>query len=190
MWIGSKSESNKQPFNYIRDKNTRQGIRGIFCQNKRTAEEENFKEKLDDLKRKLNLWKLRNLSIYGRILSFKSLGVSKLVYLSLVIHIPEWVIKQAQKIIYDFIWQGKKDKGKRKVLINERSKGGLEMIDIRSMVKAAKAMWVKRYLEDRDSQWKRYFDYSLKNVGGKFLFSCSFDTSHLNTYLEISIEMF
>ena len=54
-----------------------------------------------------------------------------------MIHIPEWVIKKAEKIIYDFIWQGKKDKVKRKVLINEKRKGGLEMIDIRSMVKAA-----------------------------------------------------
>ena len=40
----------------------------------------------------LKLWKLRNLTIEGRIVVFKSLAISKLIHLALVTEIPTTTI--------------------------------------------------------------------------------------------------
>ena len=52
----------------------------------------------------LKLWKLRNLSIEGRIVVFKSLAISKLTHLALVTEIPTSTINLLTKIQMEFIW--------------------------------------------------------------------------------------
>ena len=48
------------------------------------------------------------------------------------------------------------------------------MIDFRATIDAAKAMWIKRFLDESPSQWKEYFENILEPIGKKFLFSCNF----------------
>ena len=55
-------------------------------------------------------------------------------------------------------------------MINTKSNGGLNMIDISSFTKSLKCKWVKMYLETNHGSWKVMFDYALKKYGGKFLF--------------------
>ena len=55
----------------------------------------------------LKLWKLRNLSIEGRIVAFKSLAISKLTHLALVTEIPTSTIHLLTKRQMEFIWKGK-----------------------------------------------------------------------------------
>ena len=58
----------------------------------------------------LKLWKLRNLTIEGRIVGFKSLVISKLMHLALVTEIPTTTISLLTKIQIEFIWKGKNSK--------------------------------------------------------------------------------
>ena len=64
----------------------------------------------------LKLWKLRNLTIEGRIVVFKSLAISKLIHLALVTEIPTTTINLITKTQMEFIWKGENPKIKNSTL--------------------------------------------------------------------------
>ena len=67
-------------------------------------------------------------------------------------------IKEINVIFYNFLWNDKGDKIKRKVMINDYSEGRLKMIDIASFNRSLKATWIKRYLDiENCGRWKSFF---------------------------------
>ena len=60
---------------------------------------------------KLNLWLMRDLTLFGRTMLAKSLGISQLIYSA-----PEPVINQTQGKLFAFLWRNKKDRMKRKAI--------------------------------------------------------------------------
>ena len=50
-------------------------------------------------------------------------------------------------IFFKFLWDGKGDKIKRDIMINEYEDGGLKMINIRLFTQALKLSWVRSYLD-------------------------------------------
>ena len=59
---------------------------------------------IEKTKIKLNLWLMRDISLYGRVLLSKAEGLSRLVYVSLSLDLPPKIVKDLDKIIYSFIW--------------------------------------------------------------------------------------
>ena len=94
------------------------------------------------------------------------------------------LIKQANSICYNFIWNGK-DKVKRNALTSNIEKGGLNMMDIESMVRAKQVICLKKFLEGYRSDWKIILSHRLLTVGGSFVLHCNFDISKLNVYLPL-----
>ena len=60
-----------------------------------------------------------------------------------VLPISKDLIKEAHSLFYYFIWNGK-DKVKRNVMISEVEKGGLNMLDIDSMVCTRRVICIKK----------------------------------------------
>ena len=54
-----------------------------------------------------NIWRMRDLTIEGKILIFKSLAVSKVVHLALIKTLAIFTVEQLSVIKKNFIWQGK-----------------------------------------------------------------------------------
>ena len=54
-----------------------------------------------------NIWRMRDLTIEGKILIFKSLAVSKVVRLALIKTLAIFTVEQLSVIKKNFIWQGK-----------------------------------------------------------------------------------
>ena len=68
---------------------------------------------------------MRNLTMVGKILITKSLlSSSQLTYISSVLTLPEHVIKDINKILFQFVWGGS-EKVKRKTIINSYECGDL-----------------------------------------------------------------
>ena len=84
----------------------------------------NFQSKIDALLRQLHWWKARDLSLTGRVLIVKALALSKFQYLAALVNIPENIVKQVNRIVYEFIWSGKTDKVKRILFEQSYNKGG------------------------------------------------------------------
>ena len=79
------------------------------------------------------------------------------------------LIKEADSLFYYFIWNGK-DKVKRTVMISAVEKGGLNMLDIDSMVRSRRVICIKKkFLEDYKSPWKAFLNEILIPVGGKLI---------------------
>ena len=142
----------------------------------------NFSQTLKDIKKSLNMWKWRGLSLLGRIQVVKTFAIPKFMYRASVIPISKDLINEANSIFYGFIWNGK-DKGKRHALISDIKDGGLRMLDIESLIKARRVICLKKFLEDYSSSWKIILEKILSPVGGRFLLYCNFDIAKLKVSL-------
>ena len=85
----------------------------------------NFYEKLNVLEKTLNNWKRRKLTLLGKVNIIKSLGLSKLIYNASVLPVPKNVCDQVNKITFNFIWDNKiaKIKKKHTQLLENAKKG-------------------------------------------------------------------
>jgi len=120
---------------------------GIFINKSLTnIEHLNYKEKISQIKNKLNMWKSRKLSIKGKITVLRSQILPIILYPSSVLYTPDDVLNEVSSLFFDFVWPNKKHHVKKKVLFQNIENGGLKMPDIFSMVKSLKLMWIKRFL--------------------------------------------
>ena len=99
-----------------------------------------------------------------------------------VIPISKELIKEANSVLYNFVWNGK-DKVKRLALISGIEMGGLKMLDIQFMICAKRVTCLKKLLEDYSSHWKTILDELLLPIGGRFVLHCNFQTSKLKINL-------
>lgn len=97
----------------------------------------NITDKIDKLKKNLDMWKGRNLSLNGKILIVKTFGLSQLSFVNQFCNMSASDLKKVESICYKFIWNGI-DCIKRSYLKNEHCDGGLRSIDIESYTLALK----------------------------------------------------
>ena len=81
-----------------------------FSYNSSLAGDKNFMDSVANIEQLLAIWSIRSLTIAGRIQVFKSLAVSKILYVAGMNFVPVRVIEQIQKIQKKFICNGKKPK--------------------------------------------------------------------------------
>ena len=119
-------------------------ILGVYFDNDaKQGDELNFRNTLKSLKKTINLWKWRGLSLLGRVQIMKTFAIPKLMYRVSVLPISKDLIKEADSLFYYFIWNGK-DKVKRNVMISEVERGGLNMLDIDSMDLTRRVICIKK----------------------------------------------
>ena len=62
----------------------------------------------------LKIWRMRNLTLEGKITIFKTLAISKVIHLASVTVLPNCTITQLNKIHKEFIWNHKKKQKSKK----------------------------------------------------------------------------
>ena len=160
IWIGSKKGHQDFPYTDrgVSWKNSKFKCLGVtFSLNSTLLFDLNYKEKLKQMERVINCWKMRNLSLIGRVCVIKTLVLPQLIYLFSVLSIklPSSFFKTLNTMFFKFIWNGGNDRVQRKVTYNDYTQAGLKMIDISSFATAQKMMWVKLLLDENfDSPWK------------------------------------
>ena len=114
----------------------------------------------------LNLWRNRKLTVEGRIVVFKSLTISKIVFQALIAPVPTHVIKALETIQTSFLGNISNPKIKHKTLCKRYENGGLKNADIRNKVNSLQSSWVKRLYDDCFHGWKIIPLYHLKKIFG------------------------
>ena len=146
----------------------------------------NLTEKLAKIKNLAENWSLRRLTLFGKITVIKSLLASQLVYVLTALRTCQDTLKEINKILFNFLWDGKGDKIKRTTIINDVEEGGGNMIDIIAFNKALKASWVGKYLDENNKgRWKALFDNALKELGKEYAFKSNL---HKNDILDLEIK--
>lgn len=113
----------------------------------------NFKPRIEKLKCIFNIWKLRNLSLKGKITIIKHLAIPQLLYISSALTVPTEVITLTNQIIKDFLWSGGTPKIKHNTIIDDIKHGGLKLTDFSIMVKSLKLTWLKRMMSGSGAAW-------------------------------------
>ena len=87
-----------------------------FSYNKNLEQDKNFCKHIVKIENILKLWRMRQLTLAGRITIFKSLAVSKVKHLLIITKLHSNTIDLLHKIQKNFTWQGKKAKTKHSIL--------------------------------------------------------------------------
>jgi len=154
LWIGSRAgaEDGDLPVRWATNEFSTLGIK--FSTTGVPLHVLNFPDKLSKLRSTLNLWKSRDLSLIGKNVILKSLGVSQLLYVTSVMFIPEDYIKTVQDEINNFLWKGARPKVKSAVMYKSIDEGGLKLLHFNTQVRAIQLNWVKRFLNNDKAKWK------------------------------------
>ena len=112
-----------------------QQLLGIsFSYNKKLETKENFIRYVRKIEKVLKLWRMKNLTVEGKITIFKPSAIYKIMHLSLVTNIPSEIINELNKILKEFIWNENNPKIKNTTLRNKYENGGLKNVDISSKI--------------------------------------------------------
>ena len=164
LWIG-KDKERQNNSNLLNIKWPKEPIRflGIFTgHNKASNERLNWLVKLQGIDIFLELWKCRNLTLFGKVTIIKQLAIPKILFVATMLPIPDGIIKKINALLYGFIW-GKRDRIRMKVLISDVAEGGVNMIDIESLFHSVKDAWVLRLIKSQpEEQWTMFAEHYLK----------------------------
>ena len=123
LWLGSWRNCRETPYNFKWPKESVQALGVHFSYDEQYSNRLNFEEKIQNIEKVLNAWRRRNLTLIGRIKIVKSLGLSKIIYSTSVLPIPPLLAERINKLTFNFIWEGKPAKIKKKTIIAERKHG-------------------------------------------------------------------
>ena len=143
----------------------------FFSYNNKIENEENFIKLIKKIKNVFKIWRIRNLTVQGKITIFKTLAISKVIHLALVTNVPQAIIDQLNKIQKDFIWNRKHPKIRHSTLCNTHENGGLKSVHIPNKLTSLQCSWIKRLYDTTTHCWKIIPDFFVgKKLGKSFIF--------------------
>ena len=116
----------------------------------------NIQDKMDSMRKIIQLWMFRNITPMGRICVAKSLILSKITHVLQALPSPPiHYIKKIESMIIEFIWWKKRHEIKKETLYLEYKNGGLNMIDLIKFDMSLKVTWIRK-LHTESSEWSTF----------------------------------
>ena len=129
--------------------------------------ERNLDSKIDEIKKLLNTWIYRSLTLYGKMVVVKTLALSKLSHVALIIPcLGKHRIKEIESIIFKFLWSNKPDKVSRNHAKLPEREGGLGMIDIKDFWQSFRFSWFRRLIKT-EAFWPNILLKSIQEATGE-----------------------
>ena len=149
IWLGKWSAKRSTPLNVLNVK-----WLGVYISyDEKKNDEHNFMLKLRKLQTKFDVWKARDLTLFGRVMIIKSSGLAKLIYSISNLNVPDEIIRNVEKRLFNFISKNKRDKIKRESLYQDITAGGIRMVNCDVMIKALRLAWIPRLLSTETRNW-------------------------------------
>ena len=112
----------------------------------------------------LSNWSLRYLTPFGKVTVLKSLGLSKLSHIALVMPNPSKdMIKKIENMFFRFIWDGKSEKVRRQDAKLPYKEGGLSVPDVSFFWTAFKFSWIRRLITS-NSFWPQLMLHNVSKI--------------------------
>lgn len=93
----------------------------------------------------LSIWRRRGLSLMGKVVVVNSLVASLFTHVVTVLDLLDDIyLKEYDKLVKEFLWNGKSSKMRLLTLHNSKQYGGLGLVDLRSKDIALKTQWVAK----------------------------------------------
>lgn len=138
-------------------------ILGVYLgPNKTLCMEKNWSDKVNKIKKIVNIWKQRRLTLQGRVTVISALLLSRLWYTMMVLPVPEKYINDIKAICMDFVWCSRPALISYNCMINKLCFAGLKLPDIVTKVRAFRLKFLSRYFDQSyKAVWKSFFTYFL-----------------------------
>lgn len=128
----------------------------------------------------LNNWLQRDLTIFGRTLLTKMETLSRFIYPAYSLSIPSKIIKEINKLNFNFIWRNKHHYIKKGNVVKSYEDGGIKVIDLEIMNGVLKLKWLQSFLRSSHEIWFAVPSLVFSKIGGiEFLLRCDFDIPEL-----------
>ena len=117
-------------------------ILGIwFTNDLKECEVLNFSEKFLEIRALYKVWLKRQITPLGRVAVLKSLILSKIIHLRMLLpNPPDNFVNELQKTVFQFVWNRKQDW----IAIRSIAKGGLGIPNIKTYINALKLIWIRK----------------------------------------------
>ena len=125
----------------------------------------NFDNKMEKISATLSSWVSRGLSLKGKALVAKTLGISQIIYQIISGIVPDRIIKQLEQVLQRFTWNKGKTKIARQVIIQDIPKGGIKQPCIAAIVTSLKAKTLQRMMLNPNKKSYLFFSRELKKNG-------------------------
>ena len=80
------------------------------------------------MQRVLKIWKMRRLTLEEKIVFFKTIAISKIVFQAFITTAPKHIVNELKKIQKAFFGNNSSPKIKHEILCNDYKAGGLKML--------------------------------------------------------------
>ena len=134
-----------------------------------TAVNMNLSKVYSSMEKQFKLWQGRYLSILGKILIYKTFGLSQILFIASTVLISTNMEKRLNELIYKFIWNSsldnKKapDRIKRAILNTSIKRLGFGMIDYKEVVRSIRIANLFRLMESEQSSLHSILKNSVNN---------------------------
>ena len=97
-----------------------------FSYNEEILKEKNVIHVIKKIERVLAVWRMRTLTLGGKITVLISLIFSKIVFVSFLSTVPTCIVKNLIKLKNEFLWDGKPPKIKHSAMVGSYERGGFK----------------------------------------------------------------
>ena len=105
MWIGSSRQNKTKALGIKWPDEPMKALGLYYSYDPKSLHGKNFIEKLDSIKKLINIWSSRGLSIYGKVTIIKPLIIPKFVYIVSLLPTPRIAIKELNQLLFKFLLQ-------------------------------------------------------------------------------------
>ena len=179
-WIGVAKGKSETPINchWVNLQMDKIVVLGTYCSyDLLLVEKYNLLNLVSAVNECINMWGCRGLTLAGRILIFKSLALSKVLYTCTMTNFTKDFIKQLEDLRKNFIWNGKRPKIKHSTLIADYVDGGYKDVDIETKLSSLRIIWIRRFLDNSFHAWKAVPYSLLSDIGVTSIFHFNFKPS-------------
>ena len=100
---------------------------------------------------------MRNLALEGKIVIFKTLAISKIVFQSMIRLVPRHFVNEFERIQKAFLWKNSSPEIKHETLCNYYKGGGLKNVDILNKIISLQCLWIRRLYNNSFHDFRDFF---------------------------------
>ena len=114
----------------------------------------NLESRIKEIRSLINIWTLRNLTLFGKLTIIKCLLISKITHILLSLPNPKTqTLHEIDCIFKNYLWKNKRPKYRPEILEQNQLDGGLGYPNLADFNDALKISWIK-WIYMGDEGWK------------------------------------
>ena len=163
---------------------------GVYFRHDLSDNVKNYNLKIVEIENLMKRWEYKKMSEFGRLIVIKTLGLSKLSHIAIVLPgLDDGTIRRLESKLIKFVWGGGRVKMALSAAKCKCIEGGMGAFDIKASWSAFKIKWLGKIFKDKDKDYSKIVQFHIYRVNNRLEISdlgiWTFD--NLN-YLALNIE--